>query len=268
MIEVYYHGRLGNNMFQYSFGRILAEELGYKLTIQNPDDPEHHEILEFDSVKEKIEGKEFKAPTLHLSGHQVPDFEEILSSQEQRRIFVDGYFQNYSLYKKHKNKIKKWFPIKYQNVGQSENDLVIHLRLGDNVHQEWGNHPYMMPFSFFEKCISSCDYENLYIVTEPGFEQSSYVKQFEPYNPTVISTSAYQDFCTVASFKKIVLSQSTFSWWAAFLSDAEEIYYPLPQKGESKLVNEWSDGRPDIDLTVDEPRYKYIKQSKDNWIYE
>jgi hypothetical protein len=31
MIEVRYKGRLGNNMFQYCLGRILAEGLGFAL---------------------------------------------------------------------------------------------------------------------------------------------------------------------------------------------------------------------------------------------
>ena len=31
MIEVRYQGRLGNHLFQYCFGRILAEKMGYKL---------------------------------------------------------------------------------------------------------------------------------------------------------------------------------------------------------------------------------------------
>ncbi len=31
MIEVRYKGRLGNNLFQYCFGRILAESLGFTL---------------------------------------------------------------------------------------------------------------------------------------------------------------------------------------------------------------------------------------------
>lgn len=31
MIEVRYRNRLGNNLFQYALGRILAEEKGYAL---------------------------------------------------------------------------------------------------------------------------------------------------------------------------------------------------------------------------------------------
>ena len=31
MIQVNFLGRLGNNLFQYAFGRILAESMGYAL---------------------------------------------------------------------------------------------------------------------------------------------------------------------------------------------------------------------------------------------
>jgi hypothetical protein len=63
------------------------------------------------------------------------------------------------------------------------------------------------------------------------------------------------------------MSQSTFSWWAAFLSQANEIVTPVPQIGKSRLINEWSLGRPDIALFVDdEERYRYIKQyDQDFW---
>ena len=31
MVEINFIGRLGNNLFQYAFGRIIAEELNYTL---------------------------------------------------------------------------------------------------------------------------------------------------------------------------------------------------------------------------------------------
>lgn len=36
----------------------------------------------------------------------------------------------------------------------------------------------------------------------------------------------------ISSFNKIILSRSTFSWWAAFLSNAAEIYYPFIHIGD------------------------------------
>ena len=70
------------------------------------------------------------------------------------------------------------------------------------------------------------------------------------------SQSAINDFKIMGSFNKVIMSQSTFSWWAAWLSDATEIFTPVPQPGNNKLINEWSIGRPDIATFVDdEPRY-------------
>ena len=39
-----------------------------------------------------------------------------------------------------------------------------------------------------------------------------------------ISDNIYNDFNTIRSFNKIIINVSTFSWWAALLSDAKEIY--------------------------------------------
>jgi hypothetical protein len=48
MIEVRYKGQLGNNMFQYCLGRILAEELGFAL--------QAGPISGFSNTEEKIGG--------------------------------------------------------------------------------------------------------------------------------------------------------------------------------------------------------------------
>lgn len=72
-------------------------------------------------------------------------------------------------------------------------------------------------------------------------------------NYTEIIQLTIEDFKFIMSFNKIVVAQSTFSWWAAFLSDAQEIFAPLPEKGI--MSNE----RPDVQLTgIEEDRYTYI----------
>ena len=51
MIKVTYLGRTGNNLFQYCFGRILAEKTGMKM---------ESEVLEgFPNTKKKVAGKDY-----------------------------------------------------------------------------------------------------------------------------------------------------------------------------------------------------------------
>ena len=100
--------------------------------------------------------------------------------------------------------------------------------------------------------INSLEFEDLYIVTD-GLSDN-FMRNFDVYNPKIISSSQSSDFRFLMSFDKIITSQSTFSWWAAFLSDASNIVAPKTKNGI------WgSDSRPDINLTVDdEVRYTHI----------
>ena len=53
MVEVKYIGRLGNNLFQYCLGRIIAEGLGYKLKV----DP----IPGFPNTNKPVEGLDYSS---------------------------------------------------------------------------------------------------------------------------------------------------------------------------------------------------------------
>tara|TARA_R110002051_G_scaffold325548_3_gene428806 strand:+ start:4288 stop:5064 length:777 start_codon:yes stop_codon:yes gene_type:complete len=258
MIYTQYGGRLGNNMFQYCFGRILAEELGYDL-IAPP-------IFGFAGTEEKVLGSRVEGEPERVGGHQV-DIKHILALEPPKPILLDGFYQRYEYYKPHKDKIKEWLRIDNHNVGQDDEDIIIHLRLGDDITTFDADNPYIMPFSFYEKALENTTYNRVYICSEPETINSKYIKQFDKYDPIILNGDTLSDFRSLKSFKKIIISQSTFSWWAAFLSDATEIFFPLPAKGNARFVNEWSDGRSDIDLVVsDEPRYKYIKQNENGWL--
>jgi hypothetical protein len=55
-------------------------------------------------------------------------------------------------------------------------------------------------------------------------------------------------------FNKMVLSNSTFAWWAGFLSAAERIYLPITTNGSGYAFR----GFGDVDLLTGEPRYTAV----------
>jgi hypothetical protein len=55
----------------------------------------------------------------------------------------------------------------------------------------------------------------------------------------------------------MVLSNRTFAWWAAFLSDAAEIYAPRSPDGRAYSFT----GFRDVDLHMREPRYHEIENA-------
>jgi hypothetical protein len=70
------------------------------------------------------------------------------------------------------------------------------------------------------------------------------------YGASIVSGTAFEDFNFIKNSKNIVLAVSTFSWFAAFLSQARTIYYPRAGLFHRGI-------RPDVDLEVQEPRYCY-----------
>lgn len=256
MIKVSYHGRLGNQMFQYALGRILAEELGFQLEA---------EPLPFSATHTSVEGKVYTEEGYYFDGHKL-DFEYLLSEQPQKRIILNGHFQRSAYYLPFWDKVKSWysFPIdklkrKYRSLQKiNEEDILIYIRLSDYLTvYRWA-----LTAQFYHTVLQMASYRNVYIITED--DEDVYLKEFERYNPTFLMADGLtQMFCGLL-FNKIVMSCSTFAWWGAMLSDANEIYFPIDADGI------WCDSykeeanlslpsyRRDVDLRVDESRITYF----------
>ena len=140
-----------------------------------------------------------------------------------------SFLENPKTYENYIDEIKSWFePIEKTNL----NDLVIHIRRGDNGDNintsiEW--YTYVM---------DKINYNNVYIVTdEPNHKDILFL--IEKTNAKVFSeidiinrgedknyvNEIIKDFNFIRSFDKILFSNSTFGWWASILSDASEIYF-------------------------------------------
>jgi hypothetical protein len=111
-----------------------------------------------------------------------------------------------------------------------------------------------LPFEYFDIILRNIKMNRLFITSDSP--QHPLLKPFDKYSPIYFFQSdPIKTFNFIRIFNRIVLSQSSYSWWAAFLSQAEEIYYPITQNGQWVV-------RPknDEDLRVDEDRYVYVSQ--------
>ena len=152
LVDVNYVGRLGNNIFQYCFGRILSSELGCEIKVDDLKDFPNARAI-FPSGKSSYLIEEI------LEGHQV-DLNSILSNKEDRKITLNGYFQRYEYYKRYKDLLKKdWLYLEpLPSFGESE--ISINIRAaGDiwKINNPGPIHPnYMaLPFSYYESILTS-----------------------------------------------------------------------------------------------------------------
>ena len=243
MIHVKYRDRLGNKLFQYCLGRIIAESIGFELVA----DP----ISGFVGTSENVSGQRHQAPEMVLQGHRL-DLKKILADVSPRKVVLRGWFQRYQdYYADHERKIKHWLRLpKMKNIlGISKDDVIIHIRLGDYYHR----YKRALTYDYYDGILSNMSFERMFICTdEPS--NMKYLEYFNKYKPTYIGLGEIDTIRLFSLFDKIIMSMSTFSWWGAFLSNASKIYFPICKSTRGA----WGKNGK-IDLRINSDRYTYIE---------
>lgn len=246
MVDVSYLCRTGNRLFQYCFARILAQELRYQLRAPAIDG--------FPSTRAPVNGAVHETPELAVfelygspgSYRALPrhaldrvvrrvSIPAIVQKAHGCRVKVRGFFEHFAYYAPYVDQIRREWVVpdaQVQVPAQHPDDLVVHVRRGDMVGLGLA-----MPWEYFKQLFEVAQYRRLHIVTD--FPDDPFFQQFERYDPVMVSSASstpdqphnvIQDFRTIMSFNKIALTSGTFGWWAAFLSSADQVYFPLAEQ--------------------------------------
>lgn len=233
MVRVDYIGTLGNKLWQYCVGRILAEKYGLKLQTKAIDG--------FENTKQEVNGNVGTNYVEAIETHNLPPIDQ------NSNAYLRGYFCKYKHIRQYKEKVKEWLHLpKFQKDFDDSDELVLTIRRG------WNGWPIKLcpNVKFYIDFIKkNPQFKKITLCTD-SFDDN-YFDELNPYIDNFIKESPIEQFRYIMSSKNILLSSSTFSWWAAFLSDAKTIYYPwfgdlIPCKGKQDWV------------VTDEERYKYI----------
>jgi hypothetical protein len=206
-VTVKFEGRTGNRLFQYVIARLVAS----------------HSFLELGTEWEENNFIDVTKPSPGvISGKQQTIVNGISPGPRLDlgigRYHLEGYFQDAELYNQHREEIKGFFRL--PEFIKNTEDLVVHLRLADY----WCDRvkSVINPLAII-KAIKSIPHRQLFIVVQDHPTNKKYLRAFESYCPQFISDSPKEDFHFIRSFDKIICANSSFSWWAAFLSEARKI---------------------------------------------
>lgn len=252
IVSVNLPGLLGNRLFAFALAKVIGEEMHWQI--------QSKEIWGFPGTynheKNRPTGS-YRTQSIRDARNFDLDLAPIINNKELRNIRLNGYFQAYKVLKPYKEKIRQWLQLDPElKLSKKFNSVVVHVR---------AQYPsiYYIPFEYYEKALEMVTYDKVYICTDDP--DHPFLKNFEKYNPIIISTRNLDetmkktkldevakmnmdDFAFIASFDKIICSFSTYCWWAAFLSDASEIYAPYPTDPKFQHL-----------IVDDEDRYHYIK---------
>lgn len=225
MITVDYFGRIGNNFFQYVMGRMVAKSTSQHLNTEW----NHNEFIEIAPWNNKPDVVSM------LGSEIVVDDERIRYPVPcESHIRLHGYFQDATFYNPYRALIKGLW--KLPTEPKNKDDIVIHLRLTDYYwNNVTGHNDCVISPKWYLDILRKERYKKLYIVVEPHITNKHYLDQFSTLRPIIISGSPKTDFEFLLGFDRIVCSNSTFAWWAAFLSDASKIYLFKDWMGRNRI---------------------------------
>jgi len=271
-VEVRFFGHLGNNLFQYALGRVLAEELGHALVCVAPLARPGFDRVEqasgiadqlpglaghFADVPLRLPGREILFPQLRLVLGEQPEWhghginlERVLRTGHGQRIVLRGYFQRSEYYLPYRERIRRWFhlPAVDGELRPGPRDIVVHLRRSYDMRVL----DRMLSLRYYEQALEAASFERV-LVCGLGIDAATRAR-LARFRPEYLELDALATLRLLQRAHNIVLANSTFSWWGAWLSDAERIWFPRPVRGI------WSPERPDIALELPESRYHYIDE--------
>lgn len=229
MISVFLNGRLGNQMFQYTICRIIAHINNYKFHIPRIGEPSTEGIKLIDYFPEINLGEELEQGIQYFfrEDHTIQSFNHnVLQLKDNTKIW--GFYQTPNYFEEYKDIVRKWFKLENDVITESilkkypvDKYCYIHLRATDYKHH---THWYL-DSSYYSKSIQYIKEQNpemsFLIITDDVEESKKIFPEFDS-----ISNDMMVDFKVLMNAKSLIISNSTFAWWAAWLTDKNIVISP------------------------------------------
>lgn len=161
---------------------------------------------------------------------------EFLPTFKSKIIILDDYFMSPKFFLSHEEKLKlelkeKIYALATVAKNPQPNTVICHLRLGDYLSKFWIDTHYICNEEYIARAIRYLDQNysivnNIIFVTDDLINAESIVnKIITNLNRNlffkIIRNSPYDDLVTIGSGSQVIISNSTFSWWAIYLFETQ-----------------------------------------------
>ena len=224
----FYKGRLGNQLLQYAAAYTIAEKYNYqfrlpKIIIDNKVLPvPYTNIKENEVIPTTIRTHDFQ--------HNIP---EHIFDNPNICYNITGFFQKY------RNVSENVRQILYEGFNKlgpinKSNNTIVHIRAGDQfLYNKPLNHQYVLgnqpvlPINYYKLLLKNETNPILFICEN---KNDKFIKELSKHFPNaeIQSTTILNDFLTILTAKKYIMSVSSYSWCAGWLlKNYTEIIMPI-----------------------------------------
>lgn len=233
-------GGLGNQMFQYAFGRGMQENgIKVKYDISNFGKSKHREFM-LGNFNVNLEFSTFVGANTILDNVSRPTFDMNYQKMDGKNFF--GYWQYLAYFENILPALRKELCVKeeacteeflkYRELIQSKKSVSIHVRRDDYLMST--TIP-TLPFNYYFEAITCTDGDLFIFSDDIAWCKRSFVEDYFERNITFINLQYYLDFELMKLCRHNIISNSTFSYWAALLNDNSKKVVVTPDFWVTKL---------------------------------
>jgi Glycosyl transferase family 11 len=248
-VQVKLQGGLGNQLFQFATGLSLSKTCGLPIlldsssyTRQSKRSPELHLFgIPLDRYFQIEERDVITLSTFDESNSELQEIRELHFHYEEieKHIGISvinrliGYWQSPLYWQKHQSEIREFLRSKliksyYQAFS------IVHIRRGDFFYENPTNDYHgILPFSYYKKALEllPLNFEKLYIISDSTQEAQSFLAELEKksnrgYQVKIFHGTSFECLSLMSMAKSIVVANSSFSWWGAYLGESSKVIAP------------------------------------------
>ncbi|RKG46098.1 MULTISPECIES: alpha-1,2-fucosyltransferase [Acinetobacter] len=266
-------GGLGNQIFQFATALNHALDNECELIIDishlNHDALREYELvnlnLKYKILKNNLHRKffiffisllNFRKPTFFTEKENFNFYQ--LPYNDKSILILDGYFQNFKYFEKNKQNLIDIFNIDYPNDLnliniRNTNSVALHVRRGDYINNQKTNNIHgSCSIEYYNSAIKKFNdksYTFFIFSDDINWVKDNIKITNEHYFVSDTNLSDFQEFVLMKNCKHFIISNSTFSWWAAWLSNTPQKTVICPKNwfkdptlnnlSKKNIINNW-----------------------------
>ena len=233
MITCNFHGRLGNNLFQIATVASIASKAGVDFTLPELTHAGHRGDI---AVDLDMFAYSFNRGVCEVTSEYHEKVFEYVSIQAKDKLKLGGFFQSWKYFEDIKDLLlNKYFKpsnevskiISKYNI--SENSLGISVRRGDYLMLQ--NNHCVLTLDYYQDAINTHfknNIDQIYIFSD----DIEWCKSVFGDQVNYVNDSIGVQLFLMSKMKHLIMSNSTFAWWGAYLNQNNGIIVaPTPWFG-------------------------------------
>lgn len=233
---------LGNQLFQIATALSYARDNSLQPIFPDLNNPKYGNYT--NSIFRKLDLSSYKEEQINCEYFE-PYF-NYCKLPIKKNIRLNGYFQSDKYFKSNINYIKDFFSpnneilskLKSNYSNLTENSVACHIRLGDYTILQ-NHHLNLHKTEYYSNALNQVEVDKV-VVFSDDIQTAKKLNLKSNKSISFVQTSSdIEDLYLMSLFKNIIISNSTFSWWAAWLNrlDSKIIFYPDKWFGQLKENN-------------------------------